>query len=169
MDLEKEMKVTSTIDIIKKKAAVVKNLEEEIVDITTDDSLLEEMVNEGMTFEIYCKEQLTILAKYSEKVKKKNHQKYEDKSRNVKLPKLEIKKFSGEPTAWMTFIDSFEATVDRSTNLSDFEKFNHLLSHLEKDTLHIISGMPITNANYKKVLELLRNRFGNPQKSYWRI
>ena len=24
--------------------------------------------------------------------------------------------------------------------------------------------MPITNANYKKTLELLRNRFGNPQK-----
>ena len=119
MDFEKEIKVTSTIDIIKKKAVVVKNLEEEIVDITTDDSLLEEMVNEGMTFEIYCKEQLTILAKYSEKVKKKNHQKYEDKSRNVKLPKLEIKKFSGVPTAWITFIDSFEATVDHSTHLSE--------------------------------------------------
>ena len=117
MDLEKEIKVTSTIE--KKKAVVVKNLEEEIVDITTDDSLLEEMVNEGMTFEIYCKEQLTILAKYSEKVKKKNHQKYEDKSRNVKLPKLEIKKFSGVPTAWITFIDSFEATVDHSTHLSE--------------------------------------------------
>ena len=115
------------------------------------------------------RKRLTISAKSSEKVKKKNHQKYEDKSRNVKLPKLEIKKFSGEPTAWMTFIDSFEATVDRSTNLSDVEKFNHLLSHLEKDALHIISGMPITNANYKKVLEMLRNQFGNPQKSYWRI
>ena len=44
------------------------------------------MVNKGMTFEIYCGE--------------KFHQKYEDKSRNVKLPKLDIKTFSGEPTAW---------------------------------------------------------------------
>ena len=50
MDLEKGVKVTSTIDIIKKKSAAVKKLEEEIVDIRTDDSLLEEMVNEGMTF-----------------------------------------------------------------------------------------------------------------------
>ena len=58
LDLEKEIRVTSTIDIIKKKAAAVKKLEEEIVDITTDDSLLEEMVNEGMTFKIYCTEQL---------------------------------------------------------------------------------------------------------------
>ena len=64
----------------------------------------------------------------------------------------------------MTFIDSFEATVDRSTNLSDVEKFNYLLSYLEKDALHTVSGMPITNANDKKALELLRNRFKNAQK-----
>ena len=38
-DLEKEVKVTLTIDIIT-KAAAVKKLEEEIPDITTDDSLL---------------------------------------------------------------------------------------------------------------------------------
>ena len=40
MDLEKQGKVTSTIDIIKKKAADVKKLGEEIVDITTDYNLL---------------------------------------------------------------------------------------------------------------------------------
>ena len=68
MDLEKEEKATSTIDIIKKKADAGKKLEEEIVDIMTDDSLLEEMVNEEITFEIYCQEQLIILAKYAKKV-----------------------------------------------------------------------------------------------------
>ena len=58
----------------------------------------------------------------------------------------------------MTFIDSFEATADRSTNLSDVEKFNYFY-HIRKNT---ISGMSITN--YKKALELLTNRFENPQK-----
>ena len=116
-----------------------------------------------MIFKFYCMEKLAIFVKYTGKVKKKVHQKYKDKSGNFKLSKLEIKKFSGEPTAWMTFIDSFEATVYRWTNLSDVEKFNYLL-YLQKDTLHTISGMPITNANYKKALELQRNRFGNPQK-----
>ena len=51
-----------------------------------------------MTFKIYCKEQLTILAKQREKVEKKVHQTYKDKSENFKLSKSEIKKFSGEPT-----------------------------------------------------------------------
>ena len=45
MDLKIEVKVTSTIDIIKKNAAAVKKLEEEIIDITADDSLLEEIVS----------------------------------------------------------------------------------------------------------------------------
>ena len=106
---------------------------------------------------------LAILAKYTEKAEKNVHRKYKDKSGNVKSSKLEIKKFSGEPTAWMTFIDSFEASVDRWTNLSDVEKFNYL-SYLQKDALHTISGMSTTNANYKKALELFKNRFGNPQK-----
>ena len=112
VDLEKEIKVTSTIDIIKKKAAAVKKLEEEIVDITTDDSLLEEIVHEEMTLEIYCKEQLTILAKYSKKVEKKIHQKYEDKSRNVKLPEVEIKKRTLQLVLW------------RTNCVDDFHRFN---------------------------------------------
>ena len=116
-----------------------------------------------MIFKVYCMEKLTIFAKHTGNVEKKVHQKYKDKSGNFKLSKLEIKKFSGEPAAWMTFIDSFEATVYRWTNLSDVEKFNYLF-YLQKDTLHTISDIPITNANYKKALELLRNRFGNPQK-----
>ena len=66
---------------------------------------------------------------------RKSREKHQDKTRNVKLPKLEIKNFSGKLAAWMTFIDSFEATVDRSANLSDVEKFNFLLSYLEKDAL----------------------------------
>lgn len=36
MNLKKEVKVTSTIDIIEKKAAAVKKLQKETVDITTD-------------------------------------------------------------------------------------------------------------------------------------
>ena len=79
------------------------------------------MVNKGMTFEIYCGE--------------KFHQKYEDKSRNVKLPKLDTKTFSGEPTAWMTFVDI---------------TYYHLW---KKDALRIISGVLKANANYKKALE----------------
>ena len=85
MDLEKEVKVTSNIFIVKKKATAVKKLEEKIADITTDDSLLEEMVNEGMSFEIYCKEPLTILARYSEK---KFNQKRKSKRNLIKNAKI---------------------------------------------------------------------------------
>ena len=65
IDSEKVVKVTSTIGVIKKKAAAVKKLGEEIVSIATDDSLSKEMINERMTFGFYCKEQFTILSKYT--------------------------------------------------------------------------------------------------------
>ena len=71
MNTENEVKLVSTIDVIKKKAAAVKKLEEEIVEITSDENLLQEMIEEGMRFEIRCKEQVTILSKNIEKTEKK--------------------------------------------------------------------------------------------------
>ena len=74
---------------------------------------------------------------------------------DIKLPKLKIRKFAGDTTAWMKFPDLFESTSSRSSNLSDVEKFNHLLPELEKGTLHTNSGLPIANINYSKALEIL--------------
>ena len=162
MNSENEVKLVSTIDVIKKKAAAVKKLEEEIVEITSDETLLQEMIEEGKRIEIRCKEQVTILSKNIEKTEKKVLSEQKLTKPHVTLPKMVIKPFSGDPISWMTFIDQFEATIDRSTQISDVKKFNYLLTYLEGDAKHTISGMGVTNANYKKALELLKNRFGNP-------
>ena len=37
----------------------------------------------------------------------------------VKLPKIVVKKFTGEPTEWMQFSDTFKATVEANTRLSN--------------------------------------------------
>ncbi|KRX12795.1 hypothetical protein T07_2665 [Trichinella nelsoni] len=51
-------------------------------------------------------------------------------SSNVRLPKLEIKKFSGEYHDWQQFYDEFEATINSNPTLSSIEKFNYLRSLL---------------------------------------
>ena len=51
-------------------------------------------------------------------------------SSNVKLPRLEIMKLTGEFTKWQTFYDSFEAAVEKNQSLSNIEKFNYLRSYL---------------------------------------
>ena len=45
---------------------------------------------------------------------------------SVKLPKLEIKKFSGNPSQWRSFWDSFQAAVGKHSHIEDVEKFNFL-------------------------------------------
>ena len=49
----------------------------------------------------------------------------------VKLPKLTLKKFSGDLTTWTTFWDSFESAVHNNPDLSCIDKFNYLHSLLE--------------------------------------
>ena len=45
---------------------------------------------------------------------------------SVRLPILEIPTFSGDRLKWTEFWDTFEASVDTNTNISDIEKLNYL-------------------------------------------
>ena len=47
---------------------------------------------------------------------------------HVNLPKLNIKSFEGYPLKWLTFRDSFSASVaiDKNLQLGDVEKMNYL-------------------------------------------
>ena len=44
----------------------------------------------------------------------------------VKLPKLELKKFNGNHSKWIPFWDTFEASVHKNENLLLIDKFNYL-------------------------------------------
>ena len=74
---------------------------------------------------------------------------------HVNLPKINIKSFGGDPLQWLTFWDSFSAAIDKNHGLSDIEKMNYLNGMLK--------GLPLTEENYKKAIELLKERFGKPQ------
>ena len=60
---------------------------------------------------------------------------------NVKLPKLDLKKFDGEPTEWQSFFEMFLSAVDSNDNLSNVEKFTYLKSYLEKEATRTIQGL----------------------------
>ena len=44
----------------------------------------------------------------------------------VRLPKLEVKKFSGKLQEWQEFWDSFENSIDRNESLAAVDKFAYL-------------------------------------------
>ena len=81
----------------------------------------------------------------------------------VKLPKFEIKRFSGDPLEWETFKETFETAIEHNRNLTKIEKFTYLRGYLEGTALQAIDGFPLTNDNYSNAWNLLKERYGNPQ------
>ena len=77
-----------------------------------------------------------------------------------RLPKLTLPTFDGNPLYWQSFWDSYRAAVHDHPNLSDIQKFNYLRAQLRGNASRSISGFPLTNANYQRSIELLRERFG---------
>ena len=82
---------------------------------------------------------------------------------SVELPKLSLKKFSGDVTTWTTFWDTFESAIHKNPNLSDIDKFNYLNSLLENAAADAISGLTLTSGNYNEAIVILKKRFGNKQ------
>ena len=84
---------------------------------------------------------------------------------HVNLPKINIKPFGGDLLEWLTFWDSFSAAIDKNLELSDVKKMNYLNGMLkgEEEAARAISGLPLTEENYRKATELLKERSGKTQ------
>ena len=82
----------------------------------------------------------------------------------VKLPKLELKKFDGDHSKWISFWDSFEASVHKNESLTAIDKFNYLNSLLERSAAEAISGLSLGASNYKEAIDILKARFGNKKQ-----
>ena len=48
--------------------------------------------------------------------------------------------------------------------LSDVQRLNYLQAHLGGEASRAIAGFPLTGANYCQSVDLLKDRFGQPQR-----
>ena len=83
---------------------------------------------------------------------------------HVRLPKLTLPTFSGDPLDWQSFWDTFAASVHSNTSLSGVQKFQYLRGQLTGAAARYIAGLTATNQHYTHAVELLRQRFGQPHK-----
>ena len=81
----------------------------------------------------------------------------------TRLPKLELQKFKGNVTSWMSFWDSFKAAIHDNPNISKINKFHYLTSLLEGVASKVVQGLTLTESNYDSAVGLLQERFGNKQ------
>ena len=89
----------------------------------------------------------------------------EHSTKNVKirLPKISLKKFNGNPVEFMSFREQFFSSVHKNNDLSEIEKFVYLKSLLGEKAMNVIKGLTLTEGNYNSAIELLDSRFGNKQ------
>ena len=81
----------------------------------------------------------------------------------AKLPKLTLRKLSGDPKSWQSFWDSFEAAVRNNSGVSKIDKFNYLKSLVEGNAASAIDGFALTADNYESAVKLLKDRFADLQ------
>ena len=80
-------------------------------------------------------------------------------TRKTKLPTQDLPRFSSKPTEFFPFWEQFEALVD-SQDLPIVSKFNYLKGALDGEAARAIKGYSLTEANYPKAIEKLKERFG---------
>ena len=101
-----------------------------------------------------------------EPVHEDSEQSFERRDRKIlytKLPKLEFPVFKGNPLEWQSFYDQFKISIHQNKTLSDIDRFNYLRRYLAGQALATISGLTLNSQNYKEALDILIDRYGNPQ------
>ncbi|KAL9969544.1 hypothetical protein ACROYT_G021769 [Oculina patagonica] len=183
VDLKKLKSLKSTL---LDKLSELKRLDGEVLEYLLDESKIDGEVNESCEFTSAIQECIVDLetALSSEKDQGQSqgvafvsqsagaglnntqtgtHASVSSVRRHAKLPKLELKKFYGNPIDWYPFWECFESAVHRNTALSGVDKFNYPNSLLVGSAAHVIAGLTLTSANYEKAVDLLKKRFGNRQ------
>ena len=155
----------------------IKDLDEQIFRIVDDDSM-EKEDSDATDYSLFMTTTLIRIEKCLSKITQKDEdivsahstrspsvQSDQSSSfqRSVKLPKLEIKKFDGDPSNWTTFIDCFTSAIHENDELSNVQKMIYLQNLTTGPAAATIAGFSLSNNNYKEALEMLKQRFGDKQ------
>ena len=149
---------------LKKKIEKCDEMHEEIIQLLDDEEEMLTLEETYSEFKIDAENELLKLSRYINSRDDTNNDLLTNNSTKgncVKLPKLEVKPFDGDPLQWKTFYDTFVCTVDNNETLSDVEKMSYLFNLLRGRAQQTVQGFSITNENYRKSLDLLK-------KTLWR-
>ncbi|UYV75226.1 hypothetical protein LAZ67_12002982 [Cordylochernes scorpioides] len=85
-----------------------------------------------------------------------------EKSISCRLPKIALKVYDGTSLEWLGWWSQFEA-IHENPSLSEVDKFHYLIQCMKVGTRaeRLVKSYPLTEANYPKVIEAIRDRFGD--------
>ncbi|XP_063368239.1 uncharacterized protein LOC134656613 [Cydia amplana] len=82
-------------------------------------------------------------------------------SDDVKLPKIDIAKFTGNYQDWTSFYDMFTSLIHNKQNLSSVQKMHYLKSYLSGEPAQLLDHLAVTETNYELAWLTLQNRYNN--------
>ena len=160
--------LNSSLTILQEKFSKISNITDNIISEIEEDNIEGEILKQT-DFEEYACKQISILKAFIEKsnITINDHVSAsvtsERPSKNVKLPRIELKKYNGDPLKFKEFMDTFKSSIDNNESLTDVEKLNYLKNLLTGPAEETVSGIGLCNDNYSVVLDLLHKRFGDEQ------
>ncbi|GFY30350.1 uncharacterized protein TNCV_4066001 [Trichonephila clavipes] len=85
----------------------------------------------------------------------------ETEKRSFKLPKIELKKFSGKAKDFLAFWSQFQK-IHNDKSIAEEDKMQYLLQSVEPKTKaeRLVLSFPATAENYLKAIDQLKERFG---------
>jgi hypothetical protein len=81
------------------------------------------------------------------------------------VPKIELKKFNGEVTKWLSWWAQFQK-IHEDEDLHCSDKFQYLVQGLMEGTRvrELVNSYPQTADNYPKAIAALQERFGKDKR-----
>lgn len=79
----------------------------------------------------------------------------------VKLPTIELPKFSGSYENWLEFHDTFTSLIHENNRITDINKFHYLRASLQGSAAVVIQSIEFSSINYQVAWKLLCERFDN--------
>lgn len=81
----------------------------------------------------------------------------------LKLPTIQLPKFSGNFENWMDFHDTFDSMIVKNNNITPIQKFHYLKACLSGAAEKVISSMPLSSSNFELAWQILCDRYANTQ------
>ncbi|KAJ0169499.1 hypothetical protein K1T71_015086 [Dendrolimus kikuchii] len=80
---------------------------------------------------------------------------------SVKLPKIEIPKFSGKYAEWASFRNLFTSLIHKNGNIDNVQKLHYLKSSVTGEAEQLLRHIPVTSDNYLICWSQLESRYNN--------
>lgn len=173
VDIDEDL-IQQLIEKAELKYAKVEEVSNKIQEATDDVKDIEDEVNsidELLDRVLELKSKAKVKLKKKEKTEEGANQKTrylqknqgdEEYRESVRLPQLNIEKFTGDIEKYREFMDIFTVMIHKK-KYEDVEKFFYLKSYLTGDAEKLIQGMSSTSANYHIALEILETNFGSEE------